>query len=136
MINISRNAWYIRYIMVFSNTIPSNLCQLIRFFLGATLAWLLIGTIGSAVLFLMIYSVGYLFGLVHDGFIMAVSLCFNGWLLAMALRGLSENNIISKDWFYYDITPDWEYKNPPLFSLFWKWMVSVHDGVCLSIKVK
>jgi len=131
MINISRNAWYIRYISNVIDTKPTNLCQLIRYFIGATGSYLVVTVIILLFAFFVTYPFGYAFDFYESSFIAMCSIIFDGVLVIIGVRQYYENLPMSKQPNDIHIIP-----NLGFFSLLYKYIKAVHDKTCPLIKVE
>ena len=135
MIEISRNAWYIKYIMTVCDYPPSNICQLMRYFMGTTLAWAIMTTVVSLFAFLVIAPGLYYYGIVENVVTMILGVMLDGWLLSMLIRELVDRKKIKNKLLTTDILPN-HVPGTSFFRVLTHWFWSLHDGVCLQIKMK
>lgn len=133
MISISHKAWYIRYTDTMCNTWPSNVCQLIRFFIGTTLAWAFIIMICSVIFFIMIQPLLYPFG-VGDGFSLMAGLAFDGFVIAMFIRDFVDNGKLTHPIFTKNLLPT-DVPDVTFFKLVKIWLKALHDKTCPLIKI-
>lgn len=114
---------------------PNNLCELVRYFIGTTIAY--IATLGviAGIAYIVGQPIAYILGFVGWGEL-TIGLIADGMIIAFTIRALVDNHQLEHPIFSKRLSkfiPESE--SPSFFSLIWKWAKSHHDKICLTIKI-